>query len=88
MSTASFWPTSFRTRGRFSLRRGAAWLVARATDPKTSLWLVVTFAVLHALLWTVILIKLKAAQDVHMDVAEAYGWGQRFLLGYGKHPPL
>jgi 4-amino-4-deoxy-L-arabinose transferase-like glycosyltransferase len=88
MSTASFWPTSFRTRRRFSLRRGAAWLVARATDPKTSLWLVVTFAVLHALLWTVILIKLKAAQDVHVDVAEAFAWGQKFQLGYGKHPPL
>ena len=23
-----------------------------------------------------------------MDVAEAYAWGQKFLLGYGKHPPL
>ena len=23
-----------------------------------------------------------------MDVAEAYGWGQKFLWGYGKHPPL
>src|SRR5260221_9824871 len=23
-----------------------------------------------------------------MDVAEAFGWGQKFLLGYGKHPPL
>ena len=88
MSTASFLPTSSRIRRRFSLRRAAAWLVARARDPKTSLWLVVTFAVLHALLWTVILIKLKAAQDVHMDVAEAFAWGQKFQFGYGKHPPL
>ena len=39
-------------------------------------------------LWTVILTKLKAAQDVHMDVAEAFAWGQKFQLGYGKHPPL
>ena len=23
-----------------------------------------------------------------MDVAEAFGWGQKFQLGYGKHPPL
>ena len=46
------------------------------------------FAVAHAVLWTVILIKLKAAQDVHMDVAEAFAWGQKFQLGYGKHPPL
>src|SRR5215831_15393059 len=88
MSTASFWPTSFRTRRRFSLRRGAAWLVARATDPRTSLWLVVTFALVHGLIWTLALINLKAAQDVHMDVAEAFAWGQKFQLGYGKHPPL
>ena len=40
------------------------------------------------MLWTLILIQLKAAQDVHFDVAEAYAWGQKFLLGYGKHPPL
>ncbi|GLR89059.1 hypothetical protein GCM10007857_57720 [Bradyrhizobium iriomotense] len=63
-------------------------LVASATDPKTRLWLVIQLAVLHAVIWTFILINLKAAQDVHMDVAEAYAWGQRFLLGYGKHPPL
>ena len=36
----------------------------------------------------VILTNLKAAQDVHMDVAEAFAWGQKFQLGYGKHPPL
>ena len=40
------------------------------------------------MLWTVILVNLKAAQDVHFDVAEAYAWGRKFLLGYGKHPPL
>jgi 4-amino-4-deoxy-L-arabinose transferase-like glycosyltransferase len=39
-------------------------------------------------LWTIILTRLKSAQDVHFDVAEAYAWGQKFLLGYGKHPPL
>ncbi|WP_407177339.1 glycosyltransferase family 39 protein [Bradyrhizobium sp. STM 3562] len=88
MSTASFLPAAFRARRRLTLRRPAAWLVARARDPETGLWLVITFALLHALLWTLILIKLKAAQDVHMDVAEAFAWGQKFQLGYGKHPPL
>jgi 4-amino-4-deoxy-L-arabinose transferase-like glycosyltransferase len=66
----------------------AAWLAARARDPKAGLWLVIGFAVAHAVLWTLILINLKAAQDVHMDVAEAFAWGQKFQLGYGKHPPL
>jgi 4-amino-4-deoxy-L-arabinose transferase-like glycosyltransferase len=40
------------------------------------------------MLWTMILIQLKAAQDIHFDVAEAFAWGQKFQLGYGKHPPL
>ena len=46
------------------------------------------FATAHALLWTLVLANLKAAQDVHMDVAEAFAWGQKFQFGYGKHPPL
>ena len=60
----------------------------RACNPQAALWLVITFAILHGLIWTDILIKLKAAQDVHMDVAEGFAWGQKFQLGYGKHPPL
>ncbi len=89
MSTASFLPAASRARRRrFSLRRAAAWLLIKARDPEAGPWLVISFALLHALLWTLILIKLKAAQDVHMDVAEAFAWGQKFQLGYGKHPPL
>ena len=65
-----------------------AWLAAIASQPRPSLWLVIGFAVAHAVLWTAILVNLKAAQDVHMDVAEAFGWGQKFQFGYGKHPPL
>jgi 4-amino-4-deoxy-L-arabinose transferase-like glycosyltransferase len=88
MSSASFLPAASRARHRSSIRRLAAWLVASASDRKTSLWLVIGFAVAHAVLWTLILINLKAAQDVHMDVAEAFAWGQKFQFGYGKHPPL
>jgi hypothetical protein len=88
MSTASFLSAASRARRRPSIRRLAAWLVASASDRKTSLWLVIGFAAAHAVLWTFILINLKAAQDVHMDVAEAFAWGQKFQLGYGKHPPL
>src|SRR6266478_6163995 len=88
MSTASILPANARAHRRPSLRRLAAWLMERARNRKTSLWLVISFAVFHAVLWTFILINLKAAQDVHMDVAEAFAWGQKFQLGYGKHPPL
>src|SRR5882724_12071377 len=88
MSTASFLPAASRMRRRPTIRRIAAWLAAQASDPTASLWLVIGFAAAHAVLWTLILINLKAAQDVHMDVAEAFGWGQKFQFGYGKHPPL
>jgi len=80
--------TSRATRRSGRMRRFGATLVRAATAPATAPAVVLWFAALHAVLWTVCLASLKAAQDVHMDVAEAYGWGQKFLLGYGKHPPL
>ena len=70
------------------MRRLAAWLAASAVDPVSGWRLVIGFAIAHGVLWTFILINLKAAQDVHMDVAEAFAWGQKFQFGYGKHPPL
>src|SRR5436305_6509095 len=88
MTTASFSSAASRVRRRPAIRRLTAWLAARASDPKASVWLVIGFAAVHAVLWTLILINLKAAQDVHMDVAEAFAWGQKFQFGYGKHPPL
>ncbi|SDT36446.1 glycosyltransferase family 39 protein [Bradyrhizobium canariense] len=88
MSTASISAARSRTRRRPSIRRLAAWFAALASNPKAGPWLVICFAAVHAVLWTLILIQLKAAQDVHTDVAEAYAWGQKFQLGYGKHPPL
>jgi 4-amino-4-deoxy-L-arabinose transferase-like glycosyltransferase len=88
MSTASISPATARARGRRITRRLAAWLAASASDRKAGLRLVIGFAVAHGVLWTLILINLKAAQDVHMDVAETFAWGQKFQFGYGKHPPL
>ena len=88
MSTASILPATSRARRRPGLRRLAALLTASASDRKSGPWLVIGFALMHAMLWTMILIQLKAAQDIHFDVAEAFAWGQKFQLGYGKHPPL
>src|SRR3954449_483533 len=88
MSSTSVSSAPARSKRIPSVRRLAAWLASLASDPKTGLWLVTGFAVVHAALWTLILVNLKTGQDVHMDVAEAYAWGQKFLLGYGKHPPL
>jgi hypothetical protein len=88
MSTTSLPSARAHAKTRVSYNRFRAWLVASAIAPQSRLWLVIQLAILHAVLWTFILINLKAAQDVHMDVAEAWGWGQKFLWGYGKHPPL
>jgi 4-amino-4-deoxy-L-arabinose transferase-like glycosyltransferase len=88
MSEALSMPATSRRRPRSTLRRAAAWLVASACDEKAGGLLVAALVAVHVVLWTVILTVLKSAQDVHFDVAEAYGWGQKFLLGYGKHPPL
>src|SRR6195256_1828007 len=88
MSAASSLPATSHARRRPNIRRLAAWVAASASDPKASLWVVIGFAAAHAALWTLVLANLKAAQDVHMDVAEAFAWGQKFQFGYGKHPPL
>src|SRR5437764_1844358 len=77
-----------RARRRFKPRRIAAWLAAAGCNRTVAPWLVSGFAAAHAVLWTLVLSNLKAAQDVHMDVAEAFAWGQKFQFGYGKHPPL
>jgi 4-amino-4-deoxy-L-arabinose transferase-like glycosyltransferase len=88
MSGAQALPAKMHARASSMVRRLAAWLAASASDPKAAPRLVIGFAAAQAVLWTFILINLKAAQDVHMDVAEAFAWGQKFQLGYGKHPPL
>src|SRR6202171_2134503 len=88
MTEAVSLAAAVRSRIRSIGGRGAARIVAGAGDEKLSPWLVAGFVILHVVLWTVILIRLRAAQDVHFDVAEAFSWGQKFLLGYGKHPPL
>src|SRR4051812_49656322 len=88
MSSTSISAAAARSKRIPSIRRMAAWLASRVADPKTGLWLVTGFAAVHAVLWALILVNLKTGQDVHMDVAEAYAWGEKSLLGYGKHPPL
>ncbi|QND74459.1 glycosyltransferase family 39 protein [Tardiphaga robiniae] len=81
--------TPAKRRGLLSIgRRGAARLVAWACDPQLSVLLVLGFTIAHVVLWTAILTQVKAAQDIHFDVSEGYAWGQKFLMGYGKHPPL
>ena len=76
-------------RRRFRpLRRIAAWVNAATRDDSAGTIMVLWFVTAHVVLWSAILTILKGKQDVHFDIAEAFDWGQRFLFGYGKHPPL
>ncbi len=77
-----------RLRSRATWRRGAAQVAAWISDERLGWVLAIGFVAAHAVLWTAALTMVKGTQDLHFDVAEAYAWGQEWLLGYGKHPPL
>ena len=67
-------------------RRLEAWFAAHLDEcsPRAAVAAVALFAGAGVLFLT----GLKAAQDVFIDAAEAYAWGQTFLGGYGRHPPM
>src|SRR4051794_12545421 len=88
MTTTSFLPAQSRKRRRAGLRRTAAWLAARAASPETGLWLVISFALIHAVIWTLILIHRGGAEVFHVDAGEASAGGKKSPLGYGNPPPL
>src|SRR3954469_13732177 len=68
-------------------RRFEAWLAAQLTG-RAGARGALAAATLFALAGIAFLTGLKAAQDIFIDAAEAYAWGQQFLGGYGRHPPL
>ena len=67
-------------------RRTEAWFAAHLYDRDTraALIAIALFSIAGAFFLT----GLKAAQDVFIDAAEAYAWGQTLLGGYGRHPPM
>ena len=69
-----------------SWRRVETWFAAQLDErsPRAALSAIALFALAGVLFLT----GLKAAQDVFIDAAEAYAWGQSFLGGYGRHPPM
>lgn len=69
------------------IRRAQAWLYAVTTGRRAE-GAALALVLLHVVIWTAMLAIQKSNQDLHSDVTEAFGWGQRFQLGYGKHPPL
>ncbi len=67
-------------------RRTESWFAAHLYDHDTraALIAIALFSIAGAFFLT----GLKAAQDVFIDAAEAYAWGQTLLGGYGRHPPM
>ena len=63
MSTTSIPTTKARTKTRLSFDRVRAFLVACAVRPETRLWLVIQFAILHAVLWTCLLYTSPSPRD-------------------------
>jgi len=68
-------------------RRVEAWFAARLLGSEQTRAAMLAIAA-FSLAGVVFLTGLKAAQDVFIDAAEAYAWGQQFLGGYGRHPPM
>lgn len=67
-------------------RRVEAWFAAQLDErsPRAALIAVAMFSIAGVFFLT----GLKVAQDIFIDAAEAYAWGQSFLGGYGRHPPM
>lgn len=74
------------TRSGNRWRRLEAWFAAhlRERDTRAALTAIALFCAAGVFFLT----GMKAAQDVFIDAAEAYAWGQSFLGGYGRHPPM
>jgi 4-amino-4-deoxy-L-arabinose transferase-like glycosyltransferase len=72
--------------GKNCWRRTEAWFAAclSESDTRAALIAIALFCVAGAFFLT----GLKAAQDIFIDAAEAYAWGQTLLGGYGRHPPM
>src|ERR1700742_4984055 len=67
-------------------RRVEAWFAAQLDErsPRSVLTAIALFSVAGVFFLT----GLKGAQDVVSDAAEPYAWGQSFLGGYCRHPPM
>jgi len=75
-------------RNRASLLRLQAHVIAPILRPGQTSRAVIICIIGYIILLVPILAVLKFPQDLFMDSAEAYAWGQQFLGGYGRHPPL
>ena len=56
--------------------------------PRTATASVIAAIAAALLINLLILVLSKPAETLFVDCTEAYAWGQQFLFGYGRHPPM
>jgi 4-amino-4-deoxy-L-arabinose transferase-like glycosyltransferase len=64
------------------------WLAAALLRPRTAAASVMAAIATALLLNLLMLVLMKPAETLFLDCTEAYAWGQQFLFGYGRHPPV
>ena len=64
------------------------WIAATLLQPRTATASVVAAIAITRLINLFSLLLMKPAESLWVDCTEAYAWGQQFLLGYGRHPPV
>ena len=80
-------------RGSAGLRHGRianinVRLAAALLRPRTATASVIAAIAAALLINLLILVLMKPVETLFLDCTEAYAWGQQFLFGYGRHPPM
>jgi 4-amino-4-deoxy-L-arabinose transferase-like glycosyltransferase len=63
-------------------------IAAALLRPRTATASVIAAIAAALLINLLILVLMKPAETLFLDCTEAYAWGQQFLFGYGRHPPM
>ena len=63
-------------------------LAATLLRPRTAAASVIAAIAAALLINLLMLVLMKPAETLFLDCTEAYAWGQHFLFGYGRHPPV
>jgi 4-amino-4-deoxy-L-arabinose transferase-like glycosyltransferase len=63
-------------------------LAAALLRPRTAVASVMAAITAVLLINLLALVLMKPAETLFLDCTEAYAWGQQFLFGYGRHPPV
>lgn len=71
-------------RLRLGLEQWLDALLDSRRQPRAVIWTLAAYAAV----WTAYRVIATLPRDIHVDVAELYGWSRELALGYNKHPPF